>query len=416
MPSFDSSVYYPAGWPGIYPSQPQELPAADYAAGIAQIESSGGPRRVPTWRQRAALEHAPQPRRIPGHPYDGGIQVYHPLIPSSASAPSSTYGFYHSCGNSLANSTSPRYASPALSTASAFTSVSSWTSAPDSFALFAPPPVPTERVEQKGIVRGVSLRKPNHRLSYVDRKALCIYHKENPNARQVDIARLYGVERSTISKILKNKTKWLNIPADVTSDSPNRPFEFAEIEENMVKWLLQCRDNDTILSDSMIGSKAKEIAPDFGVVEERFRASHDWIENFKHRHGVRAERALGLGPHADNETPLLSPLRTRFSQRNDDLPEPSPEPEGVGARHMDVPCETARATPFSVPYSSSASEPTPEETTLAQADAAIDTVIHFLDTRGHGILQMHERNVLTTVKCALFQAASEQGEAPARLP
>ncbi|KAJ7147523.1 Tc5 transposase DNA-binding domain-containing protein [Mycena crocata] len=514
------SVYYPAGWPGIYPSppeQPQEFPATDYAAGIVQVESSVGPSRVLTRRQRAALEHAPQPRRTPGHPYDGGIQrhpsvyisppvssrphtpplalnmpptpaqtpVYHPLTPSSASSPYSTYGFYHSRGNSLSNSTNPRSASPALSTASALTSVSSSTSAPASFALSAPPPAPTEteRVKQK-----------KHRLYNVDRKAICIYHKENPNARQEDIARLYGVERSTISKILKNKTKWLNVPANEDLRiAKHRPSKFPEIEEDMVKWLLQCRDNDTILSDSMIRNKAKAIAHDLGIVEERFKASSGWIENFKHRHGVRAgiwvgdgknvraARALGLGPRPDDETPLLSPLNTGFSHRNEDLPELSPEPEDTGTRpgevslrpswllqpadppqpppppsHPSVPPSrqlpdpsrsSYAATPFTVPYSPSAPDgasayptprsgpyspvadgtypsashgppqqpavvyeapprPPPEETTLAQAEAAINTVIHFLDTRGHGILQAHERNVLTTVKCALFQAAS----------
>ena len=50
------------------------------------------------------------------------------------------------------------------------------------------------------------------RLYNVDRKAICVYHKENPTMRQEDIALKYGVERSTISKILKQKQKWLNVP------------------------------------------------------------------------------------------------------------------------------------------------------------------------------------------------------------
>jgi len=58
-------------------------------------------------------------------------------------------------------------------------------------------------------------RLPKHRkqrLFNVDRKAICMFHQENPNMRQEDIAARYGVERSTISKILKQKTKWLNVP------------------------------------------------------------------------------------------------------------------------------------------------------------------------------------------------------------
>ena len=44
--------------------------------------------------------------------------------------------------------------------------------------------------------------------------------------------------------------------------------------------------------------------------------------------------------------------------------------------------------------------------TLADAEDAINTLITFLDSAGHGILQDHERQALNTVKCALFQAGS----------
>ncbi|KAJ7134441.1 Tc5 transposase DNA-binding domain-containing protein [Mycena epipterygia] len=377
---------------------------------------------------------------------------YHPLTPSSSASPYSTYGFFsttHSRSNSLSNSTNPRSASPALSTTSALTSVSSSGSGPNSFAL----PAAEERVKQK-----------KQRLFNVDRKDICLYHKENPNARQEDIARIYGVERSTISKILKNKTKWLNVPANEDLRiAKHRPSKFPEIEEDMVKWLLECRDTNTVLSDSMIRNKAKEVARDLGIPEERFKASSGWIENFKHRHGVRAgvwtgdgknvraARALGLGPRDD--APLLSSLNPGFNDHDimeDQEPrELSPEPEGSSTQRMDTssdvsirpswllpqhphPADAAPPPPppphpsvppsrqlpdhnrHPPPYTGGAYEvvyeapprPEPETTTLADAEVAINKVIHFLDTQGHGILQPNERNVLTTIKCALFQAAS----------
>lgn len=36
----------------------------------------------------------------------------------------------------------------------------------------------------------------------------------NPDMRQEDIAAQFGVERSTVSKILKNRAKWLKVSAD----------------------------------------------------------------------------------------------------------------------------------------------------------------------------------------------------------
>ncbi|KAJ7044005.1 hypothetical protein C8F04DRAFT_1071283, partial [Mycena alexandri] len=149
---------------------------------------------------------------------------YHPLTPSSAStSPYSTYGFYsssHSRSNSISNTTNPRSASPALSTASALTSVSSSASGPNSsFALPHTPDALASRAKQK-----------KQRLFNVDRKDICLYHKANPDKRQEDIARIYGVERSTISKILKNKVKWLNVPANENLRiAKHRPSKFPEI-------------------------------------------------------------------------------------------------------------------------------------------------------------------------------------------
>lgn len=44
--------------------------------------------------------------------------------------------------------------------------------------------------------------------------------------------------------------------------------------------------------------------------------------------------------------------------------------------------------------------------TLADAEEAINTLITFLDSDGQSIIQHNERQVLNTIKCALFQAAS----------
>ncbi|KAJ7459758.1 CenpB-DNA-bind-domain-containing protein [Mycena latifolia] len=485
-----------AAWPSLYPDQGYPSPASTVATPASfhdpQHDSSIGPSRVLTRRQRAALEqHAPlarrhqpydqrmypvsisRPQTPPNHEYQPqqreGLSLnmspivqpspsYHPLTPSSSASPYSTYGFYsatHSRSNSLSN-TNPRSASPALSTASALTSVSSSASGPNAFTGLAPASAADSQLAGRA-------KQKKQRLFNVDRKDICLYHKENPSARQEDIARIYGVERSTISKILKNKTKWLNVPADENLRiAKHRPSKFPEIEDDMVKWLLECRDTNTVLSDSMIRNKAKDVARTLGIPEERFKASSGWIENFKHRHGVRAgvwtgdgrnvraARALGLGgpPITQDAPPLLSPLNPGFGneQQDDGMmgdaepPELSPEPEDA---HMDAsraselrpswllqPAEPVPPAPPPHPHPSAPPSrqlathpPQPtyggappvydvvyeaprEETTLAEAEVAINKVIHFLDTQGHGIVQPRERNVLTTIKCALFQAAS----------
>lgn len=127
-------------------------------------------------------------------------------------SPYSPFSLYHAHSRSASSysASNPRSASPALSVASALTSISSATSAAPNSQTFAAYPLPSPPVGP--IVPRAKQRK--QRLFNVDRKAICVYHAENPNARQEDIAARYGVERSTISKILKHKTKWMNVPED----------------------------------------------------------------------------------------------------------------------------------------------------------------------------------------------------------
>ncbi|KAF7346194.1 HTH CENPB-type domain-containing protein [Mycena sanguinolenta] len=318
----------------------------------------------------------------------------------------------------------------------------------------------------------------------------------------------------------------------------HRPSKFPEIEQDMVKWLLQCRDTNTVLSDSMIRTKAKDIARALGIQEDRFKASSGWIENFKHRHGVRAgvwtgegkknvraARAAGVGLTADGEqdegevelheapgegVKLLSPLHRDESrdmgEENDtdvdleleiDEPEearvrriaatgsgdmirpswlrnpvnPPAPPPSVPPPHPSVP--PTRQLPEHSPYSgapvtpvyyeapvppradepmydsallpstpvgqqhhnqtqspndsaygSTLSVPSTAPPALAEAHAALDTVIRFFDTHkaGAGLIRAEERSVLDAIKCALFQAGAgvpaqhEHGPQAGRMP
>lgn len=167
----------------------------------------------------------------------------------------------------------------------------------------------------------------------MDRKAICVFHQENPNARQEDIAARYGVERSTISKILKHKTKWMNVPEDDDMRvAKHRPSKFPEVEEELVNWLVQMKQQNTLLTDALIRNKAKETARNLQIPEERFKASSGWVENFKHRHnirkgvwlghnkGFRATRGIGATHlrKGSNES-ALSPLNPAFESRSEAL-------------------------------------------------------------------------------------------------
>jgi len=69
------------------------------------------------------------------------------------------------------------------------------------------------------------LRPKKHtkkKLDALEKKKICLYHLEHQNARQEDIAEVFSIERSTVSKILKNKNMWLNVDDNAEVHSKNR--------------------------------------------------------------------------------------------------------------------------------------------------------------------------------------------------
>ena len=262
-----TTTFFPRNTDDEYPSPAPSHPSPTYSPSehypilshFPQIDSSIGPSRILTRRQRAALEHAHMARRPsnfqrdpppvcfptpslllpltpqsqtysvpdstheshptegPDHPErlslnisgDGNLPLqspsYHPMTPTSMSSPSYTYPCPQSKSAPESASDPPRVPSPALSAVSALTSVSS------ASAHLRPYPrpsthIPTARSKQK-----------KQRLDNHARKEICLYQEQHPNSRQEDIATIFKVERSTISKILKHKTKWLSMPDNLAN-------------------------------------------------------------------------------------------------------------------------------------------------------------------------------------------------------
>ncbi|KIK24504.1 hypothetical protein PISMIDRAFT_98394 [Pisolithus microcarpus 441] len=125
----------------------------------------------------------------------------------------------------------------------------------------------------------------------------------------------------------------MNVPEDDDMRvAKHRPSKFPEVEEELVNWLVQMKQQNTLLTDALIRSKAKETARNLQIPEERFKASSGWVENFKHRHnirkgvwlghtkGLRAARGIGATHlrKGSNES-ALSPLNPAFESRSEAL-------------------------------------------------------------------------------------------------
>lgn len=206
-------------------------------------------------------------------------------------------------------------------------------------------PSPKKRSTSKSPTK--SPRKTT-KLTDSDRRAICEHREANPAIKQDRIGILFGVERSTVSKILKNKEKWLgsgsgggsqkesvigalggeqdgglsastkkgrigstalarsnsarsalrspglSASTSVATPTPgkSRGGRHPLLEEALSAWardFIALSSTPVILTDDTLTLQAKHLAPSF-VGCLTFKASPGWLEKFKQRARIRNGR------------------------------------------------------------------------------------------------------------------------------
>ncbi|KAF2746674.1 hypothetical protein M011DRAFT_76258 [Sporormia fimetaria CBS 119925] len=160
---------------------------------------------------------------------------------------------------------------------------------------------------------------PRKTLTDQDRRRMCQYHEDHPNVKQTEIGAMFGVERSTVSKVLRQKEKYLQ--QDDGSRSPIRKAKgkCPDIERALVNWARNRERRGLPLSDHDIRVKATFFANTVGNSESHVKAnSASWLEKFKHknnlgsksRKGSLAEESEGnSNPTSNAHTPgAISPM------------------------------------------------------------------------------------------------------------
>ncbi|CAG8542904.1 21821_t:CDS:2 [Dentiscutata erythropus] len=145
-------------------------------------------------------------------------------------------------------------------------------------------PMPQEQKQKKKRVPITALTK----------QEICIKKRENMKLRDEDLAKEYGLDRSTITKILKQRDKWLAIDpnSNYAKQKTQKSPKFPQIEEALAQWLTVTISQGNAVSDGQLQEKALEFAQMYGLRNE-FQASNGWISKFKNRHQVRSGDSSG---------------------------------------------------------------------------------------------------------------------------
>lgn len=160
---------------------------------------------------------------------------------------------------------------------------------------------------------------PRKTLTDSDRRRMCQYHEENPTVKQTEIGAMFGVERSTVSKVLRQKEKYLYQDDGSRSPIKRSKGKFPDIERALSNWARNHQRQGLPLTDAIIRDKARFFAQTVGNSESHLKAnSTSWLEKFKQknhlmgarsRKGSIAEESEGTSnPPSNVQTPgALSP-------------------------------------------------------------------------------------------------------------
>lgn len=139
-------------------------------------------------------------------------------------------------------------------------------------------------------------------LTWDEKRTICEVQNEKPTLTHSELAKYmvdhHGfrlVNRSTISKILEESDRWLEVSPNVREGKTRRvrDAKWPQVDKALMLWVGQIRARRGGISDAMLVEKATEFRDAFGISKTDFKLSHGWLEKFKSRHGVSCQNLHG---------------------------------------------------------------------------------------------------------------------------
>lgn len=137
-----------------------------------------------------------------------------------------------------------------------------------------------------------------------DTKVEIIRLKEKSNKTDSEIANLFNVDRSTVTKIVKKKDIYLNLESCNKKKSRIQKSPFFLVEKSLYHWYCAALTSNVHITNNLIREKAlffyNKLKED-NEMKAPFEASESWINNFLNRHDIKIKKnAISLIDNEDN--------------------------------------------------------------------------------------------------------------------
>ncbi|EPS44289.1 hypothetical protein H072_1719 [Dactylellina haptotyla CBS 200.50] len=148
-------------------------------------------------------------------------------------------------------------------------------------------------------------------LTDADRRRMCLYHEQHPHVKQTEIGAMFGVERSTVSKVLRQREKYL-YPDDGPKQTIKRPKgKCPDFDRALSNWAKNEKKKGRLLTDEMIREKASFFAQSCGVPDNQFKLN---LDKFKLKNDLSTYGDGDIVQDMDRiRSQLTTPLHSRHS-------------------------------------------------------------------------------------------------------
>ncbi len=160
------------------------------------------------------------------------------------------------------------------------------------------------------------LKKPNgkHLNEHQHCEIILKLSKTNASSKRA-LAREYNISESAIQKVWDNWEAILERSALLSEEAKESTFRasvgrFTKLEDMFYIWINNMRCAKLLVPPSLAMAKAKNIASNLSILEFDFKASWQWLSQFRVRRGLQKMLLHGEGAEVNkNDSELLAAFK-----------------------------------------------------------------------------------------------------------
>ncbi|KAF2668392.1 hypothetical protein BT63DRAFT_275165 [Microthyrium microscopicum] len=138
---------------------------------------------------------------------------------------------------------------------------------------------------------GRTYDRPRRTLTDVERRKMCEYSETHPGVKQTEIGAMFGVERSTVSKVLRNKEKYLSQDESAKTQLKAKG-KFPDIERALSNWAKNEKKHNRPVTDAQILEKFKHFARTVRDPDQQLKSVNtSWLAGFKQKNGINTSKS-----------------------------------------------------------------------------------------------------------------------------